>query len=122
MSKAHADNAAKPEAKAHPEAGKSEKTPAHGNKKPEGAGGGHAHAAPSHQAPAGGKSKGHTPMPDGCHSWGCKAMAKRMNFCNEHFEHFKFGLLKKSGEPVSDYEKKIEHFKAFKAKSAHKAA
>jgi hypothetical protein len=62
------------------------------------------------------KGKGHTPMPGGCHSWGCKAQAKRFNFCEEHYEHFKFGLIKKTGEPVSDYEKKIEHYMAHKAK------
>ena len=67
--------------------------------------------------------KGHSPMPDGCHSWGCKVIAKRFNFCDEHYDHFKFGLIKKSGEPVSDYEKKIEHFLAYKNKrGAHKVA
>ena len=62
------------------------------------------------------KGKGHTPMPDGCHSWGCKAKAHQFNFCDEHYDHFKFGLIKKTGEPVPDYEKKIEHFMAYKAK------
>lgn len=58
------------------------------------------------------KSKGHVTAPGGCFSQGCKVQAKRFNFCDEHFDHFKFGLLKKTGEPVSDYEKKIEHFYA----------
>jgi len=62
------------------------------------------------------KGKGHTPMPGGCFSWGCKTEATRFNFCNEHYDHFKFGLIKKTGEPVSDYEKKIEHYMAHKAK------
>jgi hypothetical protein len=52
---------------------------------------------------------------------GCKASAHRFNFCSEHFDHFKFGLIKKTGERVSDYEKKLGHFEAFK-KSAQKAA
>lgn len=68
-------------------------------------------------------AKGHTPMPDGCHGWGCKTKAHRFNFCDEHFDHFKFGLLKKSGEPVSDYEKKFEHYTAhLKKRGAHKVA
>lgn len=61
-------------------------------------------------------SKGHSPLPDGCFSWGCKAQAARFNFCSEHYDQFKFGIIKKTGEPVLDYEKKIEHFMAYKAK------
>ena len=69
------------------------------------------------------KSKGHNPMPGGCFCWGCKGQAFRFNFCAEHYEHFKFGLIKKTGEPVPDYEKKFEHYTAFKAKKgAHRAA
>lgn len=62
----------------------------------------------------GGKSKAPAQMPGGCASWGCKAHAKRFNFCDEHYDHFKFGLIKKTGEPVQDYEKKIEHYLAHK--------
>lgn len=71
------------------------------------------------------KGKGHNPMPDGCHAWSCKAKAKRFNFCDEHYDHFKFGLIKKTGEQVSDYEKKIEHYLTHKnqsQKSARKVA
>ena len=76
-----------------------------------------------HAKPDAKKAKDHTPSIDGCHAWSCKSKAVRFNFCNEHFEHFKFGLIKKTGEPVSDYEKKIDHFLAFKArKSAQKVA
>jgi hypothetical protein len=56
-----------------------------------------------------------------CACGGCKASASRFNFCTEHFDQFKFGLIKKTGEKVSDYEKKLGHFEAFK-KSAQKAA
>lgn len=62
------------------------------------------------------RGKEHTPMPDGCHSWGCKVQAHRFNFCDEHYDQFKFGLIKKTGEPVSDYERKFEHYSAWKAK------
>jgi hypothetical protein len=61
-------------------------------------------------------NKEHAPMPDGCHSWGCKAKSKQFNFCAEHYDHFKFGLIKKTGEPVSDYEKKFGHYMAYLAK------
>ena len=62
------------------------------------------------------RGKGHTALPGHCFSWSCKAEADRFNFCKEHYEHFKFGLIKKTGEQVSDYEKKIGHYLAFKAK------
>jgi hypothetical protein len=62
------------------------------------------------------KDKGHTPLPGGCFAWGCKGQALKFNFCAEHYDHFKFGLIKKTGEPVSDYEKKIEHYMAHKRK------
>ncbi len=68
------------------------------------------------------RTKGHTPMPDGCHSWGCKSKAHRFNFCNEHYEHFKFGLIKKTGEPVMDYDKKFEHFAAYKKRQGTQKA
>jgi len=70
------------------------------------------------------KGKEYIPLPGGCQSWHCKAHATRFSFCEEHYEHFKFGLIKKNGEQVSDYEKKIEHFKTWKAKQqrAHRVA
>ena len=63
-----------------------------------------------------GRTKGHTPLPDGCHSVGCKSQATSFNFCTEHYDHFKFGLIKKTGEQVPDYEKKIGHYQAYKDK------
>ncbi|MCM2276907.1 MAG: hypothetical protein NDJ89_02380 [Oligoflexia bacterium] len=69
------------------------------------------------------KGKGHTPAPGGCFSWSCKKEATRFNFCDDHYEHFKFGLIKKTGEPVPDYEKKFEHFVAHqRKKGAQKVA
>lgn len=59
------------------------------------------------------KIKGHIPAPGGCYSWGCKAESNRFNFCNEHYDFFKFGLIKKSGEPVPDFEKKFEHYQEY---------
>ena len=58
-----------------------------------------------------------------CVSQGCKASALRFSFCSEHYDHFKFGLIKKTGEPVSDYDKKYGHYMAWKqAVSARKVA
>ena len=112
--------------KSHEGAGHEQKKPdaaGHEHKKPDAAG--HEHkkdAGGSHGAPQS-KNKGHAPMPDGCHAWGCKGKAKRFNFCDEHYDHFKFGLIKKTGQPVSDYEKKIEHYLAHKARTGtHKVA
>lgn len=52
-----------------------------------------------------------------CIAKGCKKSPKRFEFCDEHFEHFKFGLVKKTGEPASDYEKKYEHYVAYREKA-----
>lgn len=58
-----------------------------------------------------------------CAGQGCKATAHRFSFCDEHYDHFKFGLIKKTGEPVSDYDKKYGHYLAYKqAITARKAA
>ncbi len=75
------------------------------------------HAEPK-PAPMKAGAKGHNPMPDGCHAVSCKTKAARFNFCDEHYDQFKFGLIKKTGEPVSDFDKKIDHYQAYKKKLA----
>ena len=68
-------------------------------------------------------TKGGSPLPGGCNAQGCKSAEKRFSFCSEHYDQFKFGLIKKTGEPVSDHEKKLEHYQAYKARlSTQKAA
>ena len=52
----------------------------------------------------------------GCNAKGCRHHEARFGFCDEHYEQFKFGLIKKTGEEVSDYEKKFEHYQAFRAR------
>jgi hypothetical protein len=53
----------------------------------------------------------------------CKTPDSRFEFCAEHFEQFKFGLITKVGKKVSDYDKKIDHYVAYKARlSGQKAA
>ena len=57
-----------------------------------------------------------------CGAEGCKTTDARFGFCVEHYEQFKFGLIKKDGKVVPDYEKKFEHYEAFKRRVAQKAA
>lgn len=58
-----------------------------------------------------------------CIAHGCKDKEARFSFCTEHFDQYKFGLINKKGEPVSDYEKKLEHYQAYKLRvAAHKVA
>jgi hypothetical protein len=68
------------------------------------------------------QSKGKNAMAGlgGCVASGCKTTATRFNFCNEHYDQFKFGLIKKTGDPVPDFEKKFEHYMAYKAKQKGK--
>jgi hypothetical protein len=69
------------------------------------------------------KGKAGAHVPGSCVAAGCRAGEKRFSFCEEHYEQFKFGLIKKTGEAVSDYEKKFEHYQAFRARQrAHKVA
>ncbi|MFL5813893.1 MAG: hypothetical protein ACJ763_09980 [Bdellovibrionia bacterium] len=58
-----------------------------------------------------------------CVATGCKKDSKQFEFCSEHYDHFKFGLIKKSGQQVPDYEKKFEHYQAhLKRRGVQKAA
>lgn len=68
-------------------------------------------AQPGSQGPTG---------PQGCGAKSCTNKEKRFGFCQEHYDHFKFGLIKRTGEKVSDYEKKLEHFAAYKERLAAK--
>jgi hypothetical protein len=74
----------------------------------------HSTSAPAESG--GKKGKGQSGVAGACLGHGCKHDGKRFGFCEEHFDHFKFGLIKKTGEPVSDYEKKFEHFMNHKPK------
>lgn len=80
-------------------------------------------AAGAPEAPV---NKGKAPVdkPEACLGKACKTKPARFGFCEEHYEQFKFGLIKKTGELVSDWEKKTEHYEAYKARQqgARKAA
>ncbi len=60
----------------------------------------------------------------GCLASGCKGKEERHNFCPEHFNQFKFGLITKLGEKVMDFDKKFDHYQRWlKSRAAdHKAA
>ncbi len=67
------------------------------------------HSVPVPQGP-----KGAAGNKVGCHADGCKAKDAKFNFCDEHFRQFKFGLITKTGQPVLDYEKKVDHYQRWK--------
>lgn len=71
----------------------------------------HSHGASS--APA--KS-----VADSCASKGCRAPVLRFGFCAEHYDHFKFGLVRRDGTPASDYEKKFDHYLAHQKASKNR--
>ncbi len=55
---------------------------------------------------------------DACGASSCKGKVRQFGFCGDHFEQFKFGLIKKDGQKAADYEKKFEHFQNFLARRA----
>ncbi len=60
--------------------------------------------------------------PVDCGAETCRTKADRFGFCSEHYVHFKFGLITRKGEKVSDYDKKFEHFKVFQERERSKQA
>jgi hypothetical protein len=48
----------------------------------------------------------------------CKKPEWKFGFCEGHYEEFKFGLVKKDGKRVSDYDKKLEHYLKYQKKIA----
>jgi len=56
-----------------------------------------------------------------CCFQGCKGDDSKFGFCAEHYKYFKFGLVKKNGQKVSDFEKKFEHFQFHQKKFAKSA-
>ena len=51
-----------------------------------------------------------------CKATGCKKTQARFEFCPTHYDQFKFGLIKKDGEPAADYAKKLSHYEAYQEK------
>jgi len=46
-------------------------------------------------------------LPGMCLTEGCKARSEKANFCMEHFDWFKEGLVTKEGRRPSDFDKKF---------------
>lgn len=49
-----------------------------------------------------------------CKAEGCNKKSSRADFCEEHFDWFKMGLLNKEGKKVPDFDKKMLAFQARK--------
>jgi hypothetical protein len=88
---------------AAPKAPAAAAAPATPNGAPENKGGGH--KAPTMVAPS---KHNVTALPGMCFADGCKKRSEKANFCMEHFDWFKEGLITKEGRKPSDFEKK--HF------------
>lgn len=58
------------------------------------------------------------PMASNCCAEDCKKKPSRANFCDEHFEWFKAGLITKAGMKASDFDKKHYHWQLSKKKAA----
>ncbi len=54
-------------------------------------------------------------MPSRCTAPDCTKKADRLNFCPEHYDWFKFGLLTKEGQKPSDFDKKFMAWQKRKA-------
>lgn len=50
-----------------------------------------------------------------CCSEGCKKKSEKANFCAEHFDWFKAGLITREGARASDFDKK--HYQYMSARS-----
>lgn len=79
---------------------------------------GHPEVKPQSASPAQPEKKKNKPDPAAglCCADGCKGKSKRFSFCDEHYQQFKFGLITKEGDPAADYDRKYEHYQAYKLK------
>jgi hypothetical protein len=50
-----------------------------------------------------------------CACEGCNKKTDLMNFCSEHYDWFKFGLITKEGKRPTDFDKKYQAFRKHKA-------
>jgi hypothetical protein len=83
---------------------------------PQGQNKGHGGAA---KGPSGGSSKEKiSVLPGMCMADTCKHKSEKANFCMEHFDWFKEGLITKEGRKPTDFEKKHFDYQRRKAKRA----
>lgn len=50
-----------------------------------------------------------------CAAEGCTKKTELMNFCKEHYDWFKFGLITKAGKRPVDFDKKYQAYMKRKA-------
>ena len=50
-----------------------------------------------------------------CKEASCKKKSEKLEFCDEHYSWFKFGLLTKEGKRPTDFDKKFQAFTKFRA-------
>jgi hypothetical protein len=75
-------------------------------------GGGSHHPKATSQGP---KMGNVVSLPGMCMAEDCKKKSEKANFCMEHFDWFKEGLITKEGRKPSDFEKKHFHYSQRKA-------
>ncbi len=49
-------------------------------------------------------------LPTNCKSEGCKKKSEKMDFCSEHYDWFKWGLLTREGKKPIDFDKKYQAY------------
>jgi hypothetical protein len=53
-----------------------------------------------------------------CKADGCNKKSSKADFCEEHFEWFKMGLITKEGHRAADFEKKFQQYLKHQKKAA----
>lgn len=49
-------------------------------------------------------------LPTACKAQGCKKKSDKLDFCNEHYDWFKFGLITREGAKPIDFDKKYQSY------------
>ncbi len=49
-------------------------------------------------------------LPTNCKADGCKKKSEKMDFCAEHYDWFKWGLITRDGHKPIDFDKKYQSF------------
>jgi hypothetical protein len=49
-------------------------------------------------------------LPTNCKAEGCKKKSEKMDFCSEHYDWFKWGLLTREGKKPIDFDKKHQAY------------
>lgn len=65
------------------------------------------------KAPQAGPAAGGAPvsnLPTACKADGCKKKSSKMDFCDEHYDWFKFGLITREGSKPIDFDKKMQSY------------